>query len=260
MNKELTGTKEWAGKNINIQVGCENTCRYCYAAAQAARFKRCKRENWHKPVINNHKVDKAYRKSKKQPIFFASTHDITPGNLSQCLCVLRKLLNVGNEVLIVSKPRWACIPLLCETLKQYQKQIEFRFTIGSTSDEVLRFWEPNAPSFCERLTCLEYAFKTGYKTSVSCEPYLDGWPLHVYEAVRDLITGDFWLGKLNHFNKRVDLSGVTEEQMQRFVRPLQKLTEDVYVREIYRIFKDKPQVKFKDSFRKVAGKSRRIIK
>lgn len=247
-----TGTKQWADRNINIQIGCSNNCRYCYAAEMAVWFGRCTRENWHIETIDHSKVDKKYRKYEGV-VMFPSAHDVTPSNLAQSFCVLRKLLDAGNQVLIVSKPRLACIGYLGEMLKEYLVQIEFRFTIGSTNDDVLRFWDREAPLFEKRLDCLKYTYYNHYVTSVSCEPYLDGSPLEVYEKTIDFCTGDFWLGKMNHFNKRVDLTGVTEEQMQRFVHLLQKLIDDDHVRELYEIFKDKPRVRFKDSFAKVVG-------
>jgi len=36
-------------------------------------------------------------------VMFPSSHDITPTNLAGCLTVLKKLLEVGNEVLIVNR-------------------------------------------------------------------------------------------------------------------------------------------------------------
>ena len=38
--KIVFGTKEWADENVNIQNGCPNDCRYCYAKAMAVQYKR----------------------------------------------------------------------------------------------------------------------------------------------------------------------------------------------------------------------------
>lgn len=40
-----TGTAEWAEVNVNICRGCVNNCLYCYAAANAKRYKTRDREN-----------------------------------------------------------------------------------------------------------------------------------------------------------------------------------------------------------------------
>lgn len=253
MAKKLTGTKEWAEYNVNIQRGCEHNCRYCYAKESAVRFHRCTAEQWSKPIIDNAKVDKNYGKHKGV-VMFPSTHDITPKNLSECLCVLRKLLDVGNRVLIVSKPHWNCITLICETFKEYRAQIMFRFTIGSKDNKILSFWEPNAPKFGERLACLKYSYFARYLTSVSCEPYLDNNVVDLFLSVKTFITNDFWVGKLRDFDRRVDMFDVTSEQEEKFVKPLKAAQTDEAVREIYNQLAVEKLVKWKDSIREVIGR------
>jgi hypothetical protein len=113
--------------------------------------------------------------------------------------VLKKLIVVGNRVLLVSKPRNAFIAKICDDYKSYRNNILFRFTIGSTNDHILSFWEPDAPSYDERKSALEYAFKSGYRTSVSIEPMLD--PDNIEELVDDLapfINQSIWIGTMNH--------------------------------------------------------------
>jgi hypothetical protein len=275
--KSKTGTKEWAEINCNIQMGCEHGCRYCYARHNAVhRFRICKAEDWIKPVINRKEVEKNYAIHNTQNailIMFPSTHDITPSNLGDCLIVLNKLLVAGNNVLIVSKPHWECITAICDAFKpqtpdprpqtpdprpqtpDYRPQIEFRFSIGSASDDVLKFWEPGAPSFEERIGCLSYAFNSGYKTSVSCEPYLDAWPAHVYQACIDHVTESIWFGKLRHFGQRVDTTKIDPENYKKYVAPMKLLLSDKFVMALYQLMKDWPLVKWKDSIREVIEKS-----
>lgn len=248
-----TGTREWSDSSVNIQRGCEHGCRYCYARYNAVeRFKYCTMDQWQKPVIDNKKVDKHYSR-KKGIIMYPTTHDITPDNISQYLCVLRKLLDAGNKVLIVSKPHFKCISLICECYDDYRKQITFRFTIGSTSDDVLKFWEPHAPGLSERLACLIYAFKRGFATSVSCEPYLDPYVSYIYSATQEYITDSFWVGKLNDFDRRVDVAGATDDQLAKYVYYLRSAQDDSIVRSIYGQLNGRPFVRWKDSIRKVMG-------
>ena len=256
--KPKTGTKEWAGDNVNIQIGCENGCRYCYARWGAVEFhKYCSAGDWPSPRINKTKVDKNYGKFDKG-VMVPSTHDITTRNIYEVLTVIQKLIQAGNKVLIVSKPRWSCITQICESIKElwptlYKAQVTFRFTIGSTSDEILKFWEPNAPNFKERWACLKYAFEAGFNTSVSCEPYLDQFPNYVYEATESLVSDKIWVGMLRNFDKRVNLGGVTESQMKRFVYPLKTLQSPMIVKAMYNAMKDLPKITWKDSIRKVVG-------
>ena len=249
-----TGTKEWADHSMNIQRGCEHNCRYCYARYNAVdRFKTCEARHWPLPCINEAKVDMPHKRKYDGGIMFPTTHDITSANLSQYLCVLRKLLDAGNDVLIVSKPHIECIDTICNFYAEYRDQIMFRFSIGSTSDDVLGFWKPNAPTFTERLTCLKLAFDRGFKTSVSCEPYLDAYAPHTYFTCRDFITDSFWVGKLRGFNSRVRLDDVTPAQMKKFVDMLKVILSDNIVKIIYRSLEGQPFIKWKDSIREVMG-------
>lgn len=280
--KTKTGYREWSGTQVDIQRGCENNCLYCFAAFDCVhRFKRCTAEQWACPVINQKKVDAKYplykdepapsdfsgkeEKSlttrgfrKAQPVMFPSRHDITTLNVNECLCVLKKLLDADNNVLIVTKPHWNVVPLMCEALLEYRRQIVWRFTIGSTSDETLKFWEPGAAGFQERLSCLQYAFQKGYETSVSCEPCLDGLAAeYVYAATVEYITDSFWIGLLRNFKSRVDLKDVAYEQIAKFIRPLQIFNDSkMCVNALYELFKDKPYIKWKDSIRKIIAPSK----
>jgi len=169
------------------------------------------------------------------------------------MIVLRKLLDAGNQVLITSKPHFNCITLICETFKEFRRQITFRFTIGSVVDEALQFWEPHATNISERISCLQYAFEAGYVTSVSCEPFLDAWPQHVYEATVPWLTDSFWLGLMNKKEQRVDLADVPAELIASFVMPLKKAQSPAMLKEYHRIFAGKPYVKFKKEFRDMIG-------
>ena len=254
-SNKKTGTRQWSKFSENFQIGCENKCRYCYARYNAifGRFPYATQEQWDNPVINQKKIDTGRRK-KEGVIMFPTTHDITPRNLSEYLCVLRKLLDAGNRVLIVSKPHWECITVICDFYDQYREQIEFRFTIGSTDDKVLSFWEPNAPSFEERLCCLKYAHAAGYKTSVSCEPYLDPYVVYTYTACLPYITETFWIGKLNKFEQRVNLDGATAEQIKKFVEPLKAAQSDSVVKSFHRMLNGQRGIMWKESITGVVGK------
>ena len=246
-----TGTKELAAVNVNIQRGCEHNCRYCYARYNAVcRFKQCTDAEWLQPEINQAKVD--HRRGKYDGlVMFPSSHDVTPLNINEYLAVLRRLLDAGNDVLIVTKPHWSCITVIAEAYEKYKSQIQFLFTIGSTDSGVLEFWEPRAANFDERLSCLQYAFHRGYKTGVICEPFLDAFPTHVYAATKDYITGDFWFGAMRDFDSRVNLAGARGDELHRYFEPLKKLQSETFIKSVAAVLRNKPHVKFKDSVRKI---------
>ena len=257
MAKQKTGTKEWADTNINIQLGCENGCRYCYARNNAVRFRKwCTDEQWLDPVIILSRVTRSYLK-RTGVVMYPSTHDITERNLSESICVLRKLLKAGNKVLLVSKPKLGCITTICDELEEYRKRLTFRFTIGSSDDYVLKFWEPNAPTFGERRQCLIYAWNRKYHTSVSCEPFLDCEVekiVELFQLLKPYITDSFWIGKLRHFTKRVILKGATTDDMERLVEPLRAAQSDEFVLGLCRRMNREPLTLWKDSIREVINK------
>jgi len=256
---QRSGTKEWAAVNKNIQLGCEHNCRYCYSRFNAVnRFHKCTAEQWTKPVINNAKVDCDFGKVKNDgsyeyDVMYPSSHDITPRNLSQSLIVLTRLLAADNKVLVVTKPHWSCITAICDELKDYRHQINLRFTIGSTYNKTLEFWEPGAPNFTERTSCLQYAYNCGFITSVSCEPMLDPYVANLYEACSDFVTESFWVGKMRKFRQRVDLSGITEDQYRQFVKPVLVTLDDNTIKLFYETMKDYPLIRWKDSVREVVS-------
>ena len=262
-----TGAREWVEKTINIQLGCEHDCLYCYARNDAiTRFfhrTHCTREGWRSPIIDAVRVDKEYPLYQGR-VMFPSTHDITMRNANECLVVLRKLLEAGNEVLIVSKPSMNVTALLVEALKRWQHRVAFRFTIGSVSDNVLSFWEPGAPNFENRIKSLSCAYFEGYCTSVSCEPYLDEFAPDVYQACCDYISrspfdggaGGFWIGKLRRWESRVDLTGATDEQIAQYVEPLKAAQTDAFVKAIVGHLDGRKYIRWKDSIREVIEKER----
>lgn len=254
MAKKKTGTFEWAETTLNIAKGCEHNCRYCYARNMMVdRFKKIKPEDWTTMVINQKVID-APQGLKQGTIMMPSSHDITPSILSEFLTVLHKLMETDNKVLLVTKPHWECITTICAAYAKYKDQIMFRFTIGSTDEDVLSFWEPGAPAFSERIACLQYAYETGYATSVSCEPYLDAFPQYVYDACIPYITDSIWFGTIKNFNARVHLEDATEEQVVKYVDPILKAQTPEMVKQYYKLLDGKPLVKWKDSITEIVGK------
>jgi DNA repair photolyase len=245
------GTKEWAAKNANCVDGCAHDCHYCYAKSIAIRFKRKTPTTWkeEKPTIE--RIIPACRGTPCQ-VMFPSTHDITPETLDVCLTAIATLLQCGHEVLIVSKPHLECIQSICLTFSHFRAQILFRFTIGSADNAVLRFWEPNAPSFDERLSALEFASRLGFRTSVSCEPMLDDRVDRILTAVGLRVTDSIWVGKPNQLRQRLAINGAGSGVLRR-AEELLNLQNDESIRVLYARYKRFPLIKWKESIKKVVG-------
>lgn len=131
-------------------------------------------------------------------------------------------------------------------------QITFRFTIGSTDNDRLFFWEPGATNFNERLESLKLAFNRGFKTSVSCEPFLDETIDDVVKNVLPFVTDTVWIGKMNKVKIRVKTVGWNEEDMKNIDVVLASQTDEK-ITSLYNRWKDNPKIKWKESIKVVMG-------
>jgi len=245
-----TGTKEWAEHSVNCCLGCSHNCRYCYARQMAVRFGTCTVAEWPKERALHTQVDKHHRKYRGR-VMFPTTHDITPGNRDACYEVLRKLLNAGNEVLVVSKPHLECIGHLCRQFSPFKERLTFRFSIGGISGDLLRYWEPGAPRYLERYTCLAGAFSCGYNTSVSIEPLLEYDRVHeLVDEMNGLVTDTIWIGKMNQVRSRVAIK--TDEDV-RMAMDIEENQTDAKIWALYESLKHHPKVRWKDSIKRVVG-------
>ena len=205
------GTFEWSEKTINFITGCRNDCRYCYAKCMGIRYNRNTWENWKDEVVRERELSKSIPKYKGM-VMFPSSHDITPEHLNESNTVLGNILKSGNFVLVVTKPQLECIKRICESFTDDKDRILFRFTIGSTDSDILKFWETNAPSYEERLESLKLAYMMGYQTSISAEPLLDRNVDDLINQLSPFITDSIWIGKPNKLLYRTRINGWGDEE------------------------------------------------
>lgn len=251
MSKRISGTKEWSVESVNVVSGCAHKCRYCYARADALRRKqlsslRAWGESYH--TVREREVHKK-RKNAGGTVMFPTTHDILPQFLDPCLTVIANILRAGNQLLIVSKPHLECIRAICGEFEGYRDRILFRFTIGAMDNAILKYWEPGAPPFEERLASLQHAYACGFQTSASCEPLLDSENVvSLFRALVPYVTHTIWIGKMNGIDYRVE-PGTDPREVQR----IKEGQTDAKVRAIYAALKDEPKVRWKESFKAVLG-------
>jgi len=247
--KITSGTREWAEFNVNCIKGCSNNCRYCYAKMMANRFGRCTEESWKKMKVNEKAVKRNYRKYNGR-VMFPSTHDIVdePELQKACFIVIGKLLEVGNEVLITTKPRFEVTEKIIERFSTFKEQIQFRFTITSINNLLLSFWEPNAPNYEERFESLKYAYDMHFKTSVSIEPFLDYTPQTLISMLSPYVTESIWLGPMNYIP-----SNNVPEIDKHYYQGIRDNYLVEHLREIYEVLKSNPIIRFKDSMNNRLG-------
>jgi DNA repair photolyase len=253
MKKEyLRGSRQWALESANFVLGCKHDCKYCYSKAMAIDRKDSDKDSWAEAKVKDHRL-KAQFKRKHGRVMFPSSHDITPEFIEESMEFLGKLVDAYDEVLVTSKPHFCCVKRICESFAQHRHKILFRFTIGSASDEALKFWEPGAPLFNERLECLKLAYDSGFKTSVSCEPMLDDRIDLVINKVEPFVLDTIWLGKMNYPLQRVKANGADDAQTIYRVKELIKWQSELPIRKLYMRYKDNPKIRFKESIAKAVG-------
>jgi len=182
----------------------------------------------------------------KGRVMFPSSHDIfdiSPFK-EACFEVLRELLESGNSVLVTIKPRLSIVQNINRTFYEHRELLQFRFTITSADDKLLSFWEPNAPLFKERMSSLMFAFRSGFRTSVSIEPFLDYDPCPLVKAISPYSTESIWIGKMNYISRRKIKEGEAP-----FFEQIRRNYEIDHLREIYEKLRCFPKVRFKDSIR-----------
>jgi len=204
ISKKITsGTKQYAGSNVNAFNGCSNGCTYCYAMKMALRFERiASYQEWLEMKPNKRAIEKKYGR-RKERIMFPTSHDITPETYHACIGVLKKLLNAGNEVLITTKPNLIVITKMMRDLDGYKAQIQFLFTITSMDSTLLAFFEPHAPPFKERMLALSLAFICGFRTNVSIEPNLERDPFLLIKKVAPCVTDNIWFGIMTQISRTI---------------------------------------------------------
>jgi DNA repair photolyase len=144
---------------------------------------------------------------------------------------------------VTTKPSFSIIRQIDNLYSGYKKYLQFRFTITSLDNNLLRFWEPNAPLFEERLESLKYAFDRKYRTSVSIEPFLDRKPQVLVSMVEPFCTESIWIGKMNY----IPSDSMLSNDLQPFYSEIRRNYEIENLLEIYNDLRDLQKIRFKDS-------------
>lgn len=254
--KNKTGTYEWAKRTRNIFIGCQHGCKYCYARAIKTKFNQFSNE-WTKPILDTERYNLKFFHMLKGDTMYPSTHDIHPDDIDFHINFLQRLLPmIEGKLIIVSKPHIESIKEICTKFKDssYKESILFRFSIGSIENETLKYWEPFAPSFEERLECLQYAYHQGFQTSVSCEPMLDDCISSVISRTNPFVSESIWIGKANQLKARMTINGFVDKEDVLMIEQLEQWQNDKAIINLFRKYRHNDIIKWKDSISKVIEK------
>ena len=250
--KRVFGTYEWASSTANFIDGCKHDCKYCYSREMAIRFYRKTKENWKIEVVRPNYLRQNWGRFTGT-VMFPSSHDIHPDNLDSSIEFLSLLLQKANRILIVSKPHLFSIREICKRFADQKGKMLFRFTIGSSSSKTLKFWEPGAPSFEERIESLKYAYKKGFSTSVSCEPMLDEYVDSVINKALPFITDAIWLGKMNFARRRLKINGYDDPETMIRAQELFEVQNQARIEALYTRYRSNKRIRWKDSIKMDVG-------
>ncbi|NLF68488.1 MAG: hypothetical protein GX575_05460 [Candidatus Anammoximicrobium sp.] len=175
--------------------------------------------------------------------------DRTPSGIAaDCPSITSPTLS-GNRVIVCSKPRFDCIKRLCREFADHRQRIEFRFTIGAMDEDTLRYWEPGAPDFRERLDSLKYAYRLGFDTSVNVEPMLDVPNVpKLYRKLVPHVSVFINFGIMEGIRRNVQ-PRTPEEEAE--VRRIEQNQADDRIHAVYDALKDEPLVRWSPKIRKI---------
>ena len=88
-----------------------------------------------------------------------------------------------------------------------------------------------------------YTKESGFKTSVSIEPFLDYIPQNLVTDLQPYITESIWIGPMNHIPR----NNILPENIKKYDE-IRKNYEASHLQEIYDELKNNELIRFKDSF------------
>jgi len=257
---QASATAERATKKVSLFRGCEHDCKYCCYKSMSIRFKHSTPDNWKEEAVDCtllHVVPKPPKEGGYT--LFPSNHDITPDNFGYAIHTISLLLEGGHRLLLATKPHLCVIQEIESIFSDKKDQILFRFSIGSSDSTTLKFWEPYAPTFEERLSALQFAFYSGYQTSVSCEPILDTNTEQLIDELLPYVTDTLWVGLPYRFKRILQLNGADDPETLERADKLILSQSDDFVRKLYSKYHENPKIKWKDSILKIIGIERPIM-
>jgi len=128
----------------------------------------------------------------------------------------------------------------------------FRFTISARNNDILSFWEPNAPSYEDRVDALIIACAKGFKTSVSIEPMLDPGDIKgLVEDLRDFTSDSMWIGPVKMIRKR---TRIDSDEIEQEIQKIEAGQTPEKLLEVYNLYKADPLIKWKGHLRKLLRK------
>jgi len=188
---------------------------------------------------------------------FPSAHDVFPFNKAVSFRFLKKLIHpkthIYNKVMFITKPRMSVIRPFVDRFKKYKEHILLRFTITTSNEDLVAFWEGNSSSPEERKECLIYCYEKGFDTSISTEPYLDTPEnlVSLITSLNDYVSDTLWIGHMNRISteKWLKKNGYSKKEILYYKQIRKNCKEDKLISIVNELANIK-KIRYKESFLK----------
>jgi DNA repair photolyase len=234
--------KEYSPYALNIYIGCDYACRYCYIKNLYVNNEKVKlRENLISGLENQLKKQEI----NKQVLlsFLGDPYCIADIEYKKTRETLEILNQYDVPVAILSKGGNRILRDL-DLFKKFKK-IKVGATLTLLDKKQNEYYEPKAASTGERICVLRKLHQEGIRTWVSFEPVIDPeQTLKILELTKDFVD-EFKVGKMNYFQLPQSINwGIFGESISKRLLEIQK---DFYIKkDLYKYMDYKLQPKYID--------------
>lgn len=221
---------EYSSLAMNIYMGCENGCKYCYAPLVTCKS----RKDYTKEYERENIISSLKAQLEKEKI----TEQVLLSFMSDPYCQLNEKTNTTREIIKILMSYNIPIAILTKGGKRVEKDLDIiegydkiktgaTLTFATCMDSLE--WEPNAAKPGERIKMLELCKYRNIKTWVSLEPVIK--PDQSLTLIRETLpyVDSYMIGKLN-YNKELERQIGWETFLRQAVEILRKAKKPFYVK------------------------------
>jgi DNA repair photolyase len=256
------GQWAWGMTSYNIRDPkylCKHACPYCYIGPMFKRFGHvCQPVPMEDMMpVNQKTINKSWTPvsdlGQRKMVFFPSSSDIFVENAKDYVQVCLKILKSGHEVMFVTKPTLGSVRAIAHEMEQTGEMDLFRskmaifITITTNDPKLLKYLEPNASSYPERLEVIIELRQRGFHVNIMMEPYFSD-PLQMIKELESLMDQNDpnWviaIGKLNYgghmqLNPDPEVDCIIKNQLEKLYTPDNLLS-------LWEVVKNDPHLFFK---------------
>lgn len=229
------GAKEYCKNAVNLYMGCNHGCDYCYARKMHERYHKTPFEDVQPREGILEVIKKQAPRYSGQEVFIMFMGDPYPEIESE-LGLTRQAIRILHEngviVRILTKAGKRSEEDF-DLLQEHPELSRYGVTLTSLPHASYSTYEPRAASTTERQISLFEAHQLGIPTYVSLEPVLNPVDTLGLIELTQAYVDEYWIGKLNH-NTRLEAQIDKDYGWTRFIREaielLEKLGKTYYIK------------------------------